>query len=139
MRIVIGADEFASAVAVLVRLGVLPLEYMLALEAVLWVLRISRGESDPLLSEQWDSVRGDGTLESTCLYRMGCDFIDRLNGLIDEDLWESRPKVRRRLVRCSMFCDLDSFWRETREARVTHEIHPHWEERRLWTPMKLRF
>ena len=88
MRLIIGAHRSASRVAVLVRLGVMPLEYMLIFEALLWVLKIAHGETDPLLTEELNRMKMDGdTLLSTCLYVHGCDFIDRLNSLVDKDIW----------------------------------------------------
>ena len=65
MRRIIGANESPSSVAVLVRMGVMPLQYEFAYRAILWYIKIARGESDPLLTEQLNSVRSDSTLFMT--------------------------------------------------------------------------
>ena len=46
---------------------------------------------------------------------------------------------RKRVVREAMFRDLDTYWKRLGEARVTHLIHPTWEERVLSYEMKLRY
>ena len=88
MRLIIGAHCSASNIAVLVRLGVMPLHYMLAYRASLWFLKIFNDETDPLLIQQWKDVSSnDEILEFTSLYKGCYQFITRLNELTEEDIF----------------------------------------------------
>ena len=43
------------------------------------------------------------------------------------DLYLSRPKTRRKLVKGAMLLELSNIWNNISEARITHIIHPTWE------------
>ena len=103
MRFIIGAHVSASGTAVLVRLGVMPLHYMLAYRASLWFLKIFNDESDPLLSQQWhDLSESNEMLEYTSMYK-GCHrFITRLNKLIEDDIFSCKVSRRKELLRSAI-------------------------------------
>ena len=70
MRRVIGAHKSASSFGVLVRMGVFPLQYEFAFRAVLWYLKIFRGDSDPVLTKQLEQLRfNDESFVLSCFYR----------------------------------------------------------------------
>ena len=68
MRRIIGVnDESPSSVAVLVRMGIMPLQYEFVYRAVLWYIKIARGETDQLLTDQLDTFSSDdSTFSMTC-------------------------------------------------------------------------
>ena len=110
MRLIIGAHSSASGIAVLVRLGVMPLRYMLALRASLWFLKIINGESDDLLSKQWrDLCSDDELLEFTSMYKGCLNFVTRMNEFVDEDIFACSPKKRRDLLSRAIFHELTKY------------------------------
>ena len=64
---------------------------------------------DPLLAGDWELTRSSGEWESTCLYRRGFDFIDRLNEYVEENIWSCGVRHRAALVRSVMFRDLNTY------------------------------
>ena len=104
MRRIIGANESPSSVAVLVRMGVMPLQYEFAYRAILWYIKITKGETDQVLTDQLDSMSSDEErFARTCFYQHCHNYIEELSkvgGLTY--LIVSRKSVRKRLgVRCS--------------------------------------
>ena len=81
MRRIVGAGASVSSVALLVRMGVMPLQYEFAYRAVLWYLKIFRGESDKLLTEQLHSLLASSEIEHTCFYRHCKRYIEQLSRL----------------------------------------------------------
>ena len=82
MRRIIGAHKSASHVGVLVRMGVLPLQYEFVYRAILWYLKIYNGESDPALTEQLNLFRSDDeTFSLTCFYRHSHAYIEHLSNV----------------------------------------------------------
>ena len=110
MRLVIGAHGSSCAEAVLVRLGVMPLRYMLAFRAAQWFLKIISGESDSLLLEQWRTMCTDNeAYEFSCFYR-GCnEFIKRLNTFADVDIFSCPRGQRKKNLSNAIFSDLTIF------------------------------
>ena len=104
MRRVIGANESPSSVAVLVRMGVMPLQYEFAYRAILWYIKITKGETDQVLTDQLDFMSSDDERFSrSCFYQHCHNYIEALSkmgGLTY--LIVSRKGVRKRLgARCS--------------------------------------
>ena len=80
MRRIIGANESPSSVAVLVRMGVMPLQYELAYRALIWYLKIFKGETDPVLTEQLESMRSNDAMFSlTCFYKHCHSYVKQLS------------------------------------------------------------
>ena len=79
MRRIIGVnDESPSSVAVLVRMGIMPLQYEFVYRAVLWYIKIARGETDQLLTDQLDTFSSDdSTFSMTCFYQHCGNYINR--------------------------------------------------------------
>ena len=140
MRFIIGAHCSASNNAVLVRLGVMPLHYMLAYRASLWFLKIFHDESDPLLFQQWRDVSSDDEiLMLTSMYKGCYRFVTRLNELIEEDIFSCSVSRRIEILRSAMFEDLTSHWKNLDEARVTHEVHERWQALNFHGSMVTRY
>ena len=77
MRRVIGANESPSSVAVLVRMGVMPLQYEFAYRAILWYIKITKGETDQVLTDQLDYMSSDDNrFARTCFYQHCHNYID---------------------------------------------------------------
>ena len=140
MRLVIGAHGSSCAEAVLVRLGVMPLRYMLAFRASLWFLKIISGESDKLLLDQWKTMCTDTeAYEFSCFYR-GCDeFIKRLNTFSDIDILSCPRGLRKKILSNAIFCDLSIFWSNFQSARVTRRIHENWHTRSVHSSFVTRY
>ena len=79
MRRIIGAHPSAMGVAVLVRIGVMPLHYMFAYRACLWFLKIVSEESDPLLTDQCDMISADDKLMEHTSFFKNCKLIFNLS------------------------------------------------------------
>ena len=140
MRLLIGAHGSSCAEAVLVRLGVMSLRYMLAFRAAQWFLKIISGESDSLLLEQWRTMcTNNEAYEFSCFYR-GCnEFIKRLNTFADVDIFSCPRGQRRKNLSNAIFCDLSLFWSNFQAARVTRSIHENWCRRTLHSSFVTRY
>ena len=140
MRRIIGAHKSASHVGVLVRMGVLPLQYEFVYRAILWYLKIYNGESDPALTEQLNLFRSDNeTFALTCFYRHCHAYIEQLSSVGGVDLFNIEPKARKKKVKDAMFAELTTYWQSLSEARIMKEIHPKWESQRLSSVMHTRY
>ena len=140
MRRIIGANESPSSVAVLVRMGVMPLQYELAYRALMWYLKIFKGETDPVLTEQLESMRSNDAMFSlTCFYKHCHNYVEQLSKLGEVNLFDCEMKSLKTELRKAMFFELNEYWNSLNEARVTKEIHPVWKERRLPSFMRKRY
>ena len=83
MRRIIGVnDESPSSVAVLVRMGIMPLQYEFVYRAVLWYIKIARGETDQLLTDQLETFNSDdNTFSMTCFYQHCGNYIKQLSNV----------------------------------------------------------
>ena len=140
MRRIVGANESPSSIAVLVRLGVMPLQYEFAYRAILWYIKIFKGESDPVLTEQLDSLRANNDdFIKTCFYQHCHNYVEQLSKVGGVNLLECGLSERKREVKRAMFLELNEYWQSLSEARVTRSIHPKWKERRLPSFMAKRY
>ena len=93
-----------------------------------------------MLTDQWDMLSADDKLmEHTSFFKNCKQFILRLNGLIDENLFTCKASARAELLKKAMFQDLTNFWSEIPQARLLHKIHPTWSGGRLHSSMYRRY
>ena len=119
---IIGAHVTVSNLAVLVRGGFLPLQYRLVLESLLWFLRIRSGESDPLLTAQYQEMRSDNDFHFSMFYFHAERYLTRLSSLSGLDFLGCSPRMRRKLIRRAMFLELNHVWNNYAGAAITHNI-----------------
>ena len=80
MRNILVVPDSTSHLAVLVRLGVMPLNYMLAYRSAIWYLKLIRGLCGPALLELYHKfLANDEAFGSTTFFKPVRDFIQRLN------------------------------------------------------------
>jgi hypothetical protein len=132
MKTILGAQSKASNIATLVRLGVMPLRYLLASRALRLYLKIINNEVDPLMREQWEKVsQTPGLIDRTSFYR-GCKgLLARLNSRVEDDIAASSPSKRSALIEEAIFAELSDYWGALNIARVTHLVHPTWQKREV--------
>ena len=132
MRRVIGAHKSASSFGVLVRMGVFPLQYEFAFRAVLWYLKIFRGDSDPVLTKQLEQLRSnDESFVLSCFYRHAHAYVEQLSRVGGVNLFTIEKGKVKTEVKKAMYIEVTAYWRSIGEARVTKSIHPQWQYRRL--------
>ena len=109
MRKVIGAHETASGYAVLVRMGIFPLQYELVFRALMWYLKIVNGESDATLNTQLEKFHAEdnGDFALTCFYRHCHRYIKQISIVAGVDILELPKCKRKETIRDAMFKELD--------------------------------
>jgi hypothetical protein len=132
MKTILGAQSRASNIATLVRLGVMPLRYLLASRALRLYLKIINNEVDPLMYEQWEKIsQTPGLIDHTSFYRRCKGLLARLNSRVEDDIAASSPSKRSVLIEEAIFAELSDYWGALDIARVTHLIHPTWKKREV--------
>ena len=128
MRNILGVPDTTSHLAILVRLGVMPLNYMLAYRSAIWYLKLIRGLCGPaLLDLHRKFLSNDEAFGSTNFFKPVRDFIKRLNAYCDDVNLETCPIVdARRHLRDAIYSELNIQWSEYDRARTCHDIHPVW-------------
>ena len=140
MRKISGAHDTSSGYAVLVRMGVFPLQYELVFRAIFWYLKICHGKSDPALTDQLEELRSEGgEFDLTCFYRHCHNYINQISSLVGVNIFELRECERKDVIRSAMYIELNNYWQTLSEASITREIHPTWEYRRLPSFMHTRY
>ena len=111
MRRIIGVnDESPSSVAVLVRMGIMPLQYEFVYRAVLWYIKIARGETDQLLTDQLESFGGtDSTFSMTCFYQHCGNYVKQLSNVGGVNLLDVGLRQRKEEVKRAIFMELDEY------------------------------
>ena len=125
-KAILGLDPSTSNIATLVRLGWMPLDYLLAYRAAVWYMKIRLGLAGDALSAQckWISLpENDEGWVHSCFYQPAHDFICRM----DSKLLElSSIRDFREQLRVAIFGELSTCWRDCSHARICHYIHPEW-------------
>ena len=118
----------------------MPLQYEFVYRAVLWYIKIARGETDQLLTDQLESFSGtDSTFSMTCFYQHCGNYVKQLSNVGGVNLLDVGLRQRKEEVKRAIFMELDEYWKGLSEARLTREIHPRWEERKLPAIMGRRY
>ena len=127
-RRILGAGPTASKLAVLVRLGWLPLDYALVNRALMWFIKIWQRLAGKTLHNLLHSMRAsDSCWEKTTFFKPAFDMIQRL----DPALLEMPPKIASIHLKRLLFREVNQIWGEYDESMTTHLVHPNWEPRRL--------
>ena len=125
--------------SVLVRLGWLPLEFQLALNACCWYLRIVRGDAGVALKK----LAGDLFTDTDCFwnpawsrtifFKPAHDLLHRLNGLLsdDIDIFKLPISAAKVSIKEAMFLELGNSWNSYKFSAFSKIIHPEWIPRRL--------
>ena len=128
-RNILGVPPGTGSMAVLVRLGWLPLDYYLALRACIWYLKVINGEAGLSVKKLAFDVYADDELWSnTCLFKPAFLFLTRLSKLSGINLFVLSPKDRVDEIKKAMFLELTAIWETTSISRFTFKIHPMWKK-----------
>ena len=141
-RRILGAPKKTSHDAILVRLGWLPLEYLMMYRTIIWTLKAKRGLAGPALAELVSHMENckHEKWERTRVFCPALHVLDRLSEYDSKGInfmLDSIPRVKRALRDC-MFSELTSIWSRLKVARITRLVHPRWEKRTLPTSMFCR-
>ena len=139
MRNILGVtDTSASHLALLVRLGVMPLNYMLAYRSAIWYLKLIRGLCGPALRDLYlRFVQNDEAFGSTNFFKPVRDFVKRLNKHCAHVNLESCPIADAKVfLHDAIYEELNIQWAEYDGAHTCHAIHPTWKPLRWQREMK---
>ena len=138
MRDILGVPDKTSHLAILVRLGVMPLNYMLAYRSAIWYLKLIRGLCGPALRNLYlKFLDNDEAFGSTNFFKPVSDFVKRLNKYCDHVKLESCPISEAKvLLRDAIFEELNIQWSSYDGAHTCHDIHPTWKPLRWQREMK---
>ena len=79
-RRILGVAQRTANLAIIVRLGWLPLEYRLALNAIMWFLKTMRDDAGPTLCAFYSSIVNRPDMVSrTATIQPAIDFVSYLN------------------------------------------------------------
>ena len=141
-RRILGAPRKTSNDAILVRLGWLPLEYLMIFRCVILCIKAKRGMAGPSMQRLFTEVETYSTLKPR-LSRFFRPALDTLNRLASYNTYgtnfdtDSIPCIKRTVRQC-MYIELTSIWSRACVASVTRLIHPRWEKRDLPNSMHCR-
>ena len=114
------------------RLGWLPLEYRLALNAVMWSLRTLNDTAGPTLHAFYRSISNHpDKLIRTATIQPAFDFLAYLNNYSDTDLFSIPIKHVKKAIQNAMFNELTIFWRDSTDCSCLHAIYDDWQPREL--------
>ena len=139
MRNILGVtDTSASHLSLLVRLGVMPLNYMLAYRSAIWYLKLIRGLCGPALRDLYlRFVQNDKAFGSTNFFKPVHDFVKRLNSYCSHVNLESCPITEAKvLLRDAIYEELNMQWTQYDGSHTCHAIHPTWKPLRWQREMK---
>jgi len=130
-RNILGLPPGTSNLAVLVRLGIMPLNYLLAYRACTWYLRIVKGLAGSEVHDQlWNLYSDDEAWTQTCFFRPAYELIKRLNLYVKDahkiDIFTAPFHVGRRLLKEAFFHELNTLWNDYDGCKIGHIIHPEW-------------
>ena len=70
----------------------------------------------------------------------GCfDFLTRMNARVEKNIFDCPLGSRKKLLSDAIFSELSEYWNGLDTARTTHEVHPFWERRSLFSVMHSRY
>ena len=127
-RNVLGVPPGTANMAVLVRLGWLPLDYFLAMRACLWYLKVLNGEAGLSVKKlAFDIYAEDELWSNTCLFKPAFLFLTRLSKISGVNIFVLSPKERVAGIKKAMFLELTSIWGASSLSRFSYAIQPTWE------------
>lgn len=138
LRNVLSVPDKTSNLAVLVRVGAMPLNYMLAYRSAIWYLKLIKGLCGPALRDLHTRfLNNDEAFGSTHFFKPARDFVRRLNKYCAHVNLETCSIVdAKRLLRDAIYDELSTQWVANTEARICHSIHPTWKPLRWQREMK---
>ena len=75
-----------------------------------------------------------------CFYQQCGNYVKQLSNIgKGGNLLDVGLRQRKEKVKLAMFMELNEYWKGSIEARLTREIHPRWEERKLSAIMGRRY
>ena len=127
MRACACASKGTNFNAVLVRLGMLPLHYIMALRALTAFFRIHRNKAGPAMSKMLHDFEQSDSWSSSVFMKQARDNIDYFQSYIESSLLDagSSKSFSKRLQQ-AMFCELSEKWKSQRKAKHTRSILPEW-------------
>ena len=138
-RRILGVYPNTASLAVLVRLGWLPLEYKLALNAVMWCYRVLRGTGGPTLDAFYSRLQDNpDILSRTATLQHAIDFVQHLDKFTDIDLFEVPFSQARQAIKTAMYNELSQYWGQADGCKILRSIHNDWNPRRLATKIHSR-
>ena len=131
-RRILGVAQRTANLAIIVRLGWLPLEYKLALNAIMWCLKTMRDDAGPTLGAFYSSiVNRPDMLSRTATIQPAIDFVSYLNNFSNVNLFDIPTKHVKLKLREAMFTELTQYWRNSNDCKPLHTIHNDWRPREL--------
>ena len=139
-KLILGINVNVSSIALLVRIGWLPLNYVLAVQSLCWLFRIANDERTGIhnlfnwmRSRENDEIWGD-----SLFFKPAYDMIKRLEYVyyLDKhkeiDFLDSvNVKEFKRLVIESCYIEVNSYWKNVKSGRHTFKLIPEWEKRKI--------
>ena len=127
-RNTLGVPPGTGNMAVLVRLGWLPLDYYLACRACVWYLKVIKGEAGCAVKEfAWRTYANDENWANTCLLKPAFHLLTRLSISSGIDLFNVSPKLRFIEIKNAMFSELTNIWNKSHLSRWTYHLHHIWD------------
>ena len=130
--------------AVFVRLGWMPLYQLLIFRALVWFVKGKKGLAGSALQDLISDLSNtNGSWNRTRFFAPAMNTLSLLNPVSAEgstiDYFGLPVPQLKKVLRASIFSDLNSHWSKSKWAPITHRIHPKWEPRILPTAMHSRF
>ena len=125
MRNILSVPDKTSHLAILVRLGVMPLNYMLAFRSAIWYLKLIRGLCGPALRDlHLRFLRNDEAFGSTNFFKPVKDFVSRLNKYCSHANLETCSIAdAKRFLREAIYEELSMQWTQYDGASTCHIVH----------------
>ena len=126
-RMILGVHPNSSGEGVLVRLGWLSLDYLLALHGLKLFLKLYHGHgSEDLQTSTVDRGIHPQALGHGIFFQRAYEFLKYLNDQSDTDLCGVRILKNDKPLREALFKDLDRCWQEYEGANQIRQLHAHW-------------
>jgi hypothetical protein len=126
-RWILGVHPDTSGEAVLVRLGWLSLDYLLALHGLKLFIKLFHGHGNVALQtstvERGNDPKGLG---HGVFFKRAHEFLKYLNANNDKNLFSEGILRDDRPLREALFRDLNRCWANYEGAEQTRELHPQW-------------
>ena len=136
-KLILGISVNVSHVALLVRIGWIPLKYILAIQSLCWFYRIVNDDRTSIHQLfKWMRLKENDELWGDSLFlKPAYDMIKRLQYVyyletnIDLDFLDSvNVSAFKRLVTEACFMEVNMFWKNTDDGRFTYDLVPVWKK-----------
>lgn len=131
---IMGINLNVSSYAVLVRIGWLPLNYVLALQSITWIYRMRKipdSEVYKLFTKLKEDRAWDYDWGNTKFLKPGYEMIIRLQNVYntyfktDKNFLESATvEVFKSLIETSSYLEFNNFWRQLKDGKHTRQLIP---------------